>query len=390
MLDDERHEQRHGWIVPATLALAMAATALGAALYLFAAGQPEPLSPASVPKVVTQAAKQLGSTVATSAKELAGQATQQVKERSTRPHIVPTAGKAVTAPTHRFVFDGVRYSITPHVASDVYWGAKKSTRLMVQLPGESNEDWTVAYYHAFAYDAAQNQAIDDVARQLQAIRAKAKLTPDQYLELIAKYVQSIPYDWAVYQSGTGKQRFPVEVLVDDKGLCGDKSVLLADLLSHEGYAVSLLDFGPEKHMAVGVKGPGHTYGGSGCLFLETTGPVYITDVPPEYSGGMKLHSEPIVVPIGSGTTEYMAADQIAKIISVRDSAAKAADRLYNKARRENLSDSQVAEVNRKLKIAYRAQTSLRSNVVDRNGNAVGSFMDRTVALRWIDVNVWWM
>jgi hypothetical protein len=207
---------------------------------------------------------------------------------------------------------------------------------------------------------------------------------------MAKYVQTIPYDWAVYQSGTGKQRFPVETLVDGKGLCGDKSVLLADLLSHEGYAVALLDFGPEKHMAVGVTGAGSTYAPSGYLFLETTAPCYVTDVPDVYTGGMKLHSEPVVVPIGSGTLDYSAADQIAQIVAVRDGAKKAADKLYKSARSQQLTNAEVTTINHKLNMAYKAQTSLRSNVVDRNGKSVGTFLDRVTALAWIGRNVWWM
>jgi PDZ domain-containing secreted protein len=98
----------------------------------------------------------------------------------------------------------------------------------------------------------------------------------------------------------------------------------------------------------------------------------------------------VVVPIGNGLTGYMAADQIAKIVAVRDSAQSAADKLYKKASKESLTNSQVATVNRKLDHAFQAEISLRSNVVDRNGKTIGKFMDRTTALRWIDQNAWWL
>jgi len=346
-----------------------------------------------IPAQVRQAALDLGSEVATSARSvlpLGKAATQSVEERGPHPHIVPVAGKAVTAKTITFSFDGVKYSITPHVASDVYHGAKNSTRLLVQIPGQSDADWTRTYYRAFADDPANKPAINDVCRQLEAIRSRAGLDSDQYLELMAKYVQSIPYDWKMFESGTGKQRFPVETLVDGKGLCGDKSVLLADLLSHEGYSATLLDFEPEKHMAVGVTGSGATYGSTGLLFLETTAPCYVTDVPSSYAGGMKLTSEPVLVSIGSGTKGYGAADQIARIVHARDAAQASAEALYQKAKRENLTQSQARAINDKLNIAYEASTSLRSNVIDESGKSVGTFMDRTKAVRWIDRNAWWL
>jgi hypothetical protein len=375
------------------LALLVAAAAVGAFALLNLPGTVGESLRASVPAGVTRAAAQLGSEVATSARAvmpIAESVTSDPRLRSTRPHIELAAGKAFTIAPQKFSFNGVKYSVTPHVANTVYWGAKKSTRLLVQLPGETDAEWTDAYYRAFAEDPAQRAAITDVADQLRAIRDRAHLDQDEYLELMAKYVQSLPYDWKTYNSGAGKQRFPVETLVDGIGLCGDKSVLLADLLAHEGYSAALLEFGPEKHMAVGVLGPGQTYASSGYLFLETTSASYITDVPKVYTGGMKLRSAPVVIRIGTGSLQYAAADQISKIIAVRESAQKASDTLYKTAKSQSLDNAQVTQVNRKLNQAYKAQTSLRSNVVNSDGKSVGAFMDRTAAMRWIDLNAWWM
>ena len=143
-------------------------------------------------------------------------------------------------------------------------------------------------------------------------------------------------------------------------------------------------------MAVGVAGPGTAYKNSGLLFLETTAPCYVGDVPKEYSGGMELRSEPTVVPIGSGTRSYTAADQIARIVEVRDTAQPAAEKLFQQAKREPLTSDQARTINRKLNLAYRATTSLQSNVVDQSGKSVGTFMDRTEAVRWMDRNAWWL
>jgi hypothetical protein len=342
-------------------------------------------------KAVTRAARQLSSDVATSARAVLGnRLAAAVTTRHIRPQIVPSSGNKATAHAMRFSFNGLRCTITPHVSQAVYSGAKRSTRLLTQYPGESDDEWVRAYYHAFADDPAQKAALDDACKQLRIIKATGRLSQDQYLELIVKYIQSIPYDWKSFESTSAVQRFPVEVLVERTGMCGDKSVLLAALLAHEGYAVCLLDFAPERHMAVGVLGPGDTYKHSGYLFVETTSPSYVTDVPAEYANGMRLTSEPNVVQIGSGTLQYSAADQVKKIIAARDGAKPAADKLYAQSKSKALNDPQVTEINRNLKLAYTAQISLRANVVDRSGASVGKFMDRTFALSWITRNAWWM
>jgi len=271
----------------------------------------------------------------------------------------------------------------------VYWGARKSTRLIVEVPGESEAAWSATYYRAFADDPAQKPAIDDVARQLRAIRDRSHLSSDRYMELIAKYVQSIPYDEKLWASGKGVQRFPVETLVDGTGLCGDKSVLLAALLSHEGYSAALLHFPPEKHMAVGVRGPGTTYDGTGWLFVETTAPGYISDIPKSFVGGMTLSSTPQVIEVGAGKLQYGAARDIAHIIAVREAAQPAAEELLRTAKRQPLTVAEAAATNSKLDRAYKATSSLQSNVVDEHGRPVGKFMDRVTALAWIKNNAWW-
>ena len=65
-------------------------------------------------------------------------------------------------------------------------------------------------------------------------------------------------------------KFPIETYVDKSGDCADKSLLLAGILSREGYNVALLSFPKESHMAVGVVCPGADYKNTGYAFVETT------------------------------------------------------------------------------------------------------------------------
>jgi hypothetical protein len=253
----------------------------------------------------------------------------------------------------------------------------------------------------FAEDPAQAPAIDDVVKQLHAIRAGAHLDSDRYLELIATFVQSIPYDTKSLKAGRLEMRFPVETLVDRRGLCGAKSVLLAALLKHEGYSVAVLEFGPENHMAVGVRGTsgdrgrlgdrrsGRVYPGTGWLFLETTSPTYVSDVPERYSGGVRLKSKPLVHVLRSAGTAYHSAGDVRRIVSVRESAVPAATALLAAAKKRSLTAEEAYAINRKLRIAAKASNSLRSNVVDKRGKRLGSLMDRAAAIAWIERNVWW-
>ena len=372
-------------LVVAVLACAL----LGGVLVTLLLGSPSFVNRVA-PPLTASAGQPIVASVAPTLAATYDQKTVAPADGQIRPHIVLTPGKSVTAPTTRFSFDGVRYEIKPHVDSAVYHGAKASTRLLAQPEGESDEAWSQTYYRSFAEDPAQQATVDDLASQLQRIRDRAGLDSDQYLELIAKYVQSIPYDNVSYESGKGHQRFPVETLVDGTGMCGDKSVLLGVLLAHEGYAVALLDFKPEKHMAVGVRGPGAAFGDTGWLFLETTGPCYVTDVPDTYLGGVKLTSEPTIITIGTGTKQYGAAADVARIVRARDGAESAASALYARARGEQLTRSQASVVNRKLDTAYRATVSLRSNAVDSKGRPIGTFLDRMKAKEWVDRNAWWL
>ena len=154
-VEDRSARRRRVPILGALVLLAVGALVGALAVVGFPAAGKHPVA---VPKAVSHAAEQLQSAVATSARAiipLGERLVSVAKQRGAYPHIVAERGATVYAKPIHFVFDGFKYTITPHVTNGVYWGAKRSTRLLVQLPGESDEAWTSAYYHAFADDPAQ-------------------------------------------------------------------------------------------------------------------------------------------------------------------------------------------------------------------------------------------
>jgi hypothetical protein len=270
------------------------------------------------------------------------------------------------------------------VNEQLYWGAAASDRSISRPVGESDTEVRTAFYRYLIQDPRQAPLIAKLAKKLRKQAERAGLDRDRYAEFIAKYVQSFPYDYAKIESADTTTRFPVQTIVEGTGVCGDKSALLAALLAHEGYKVALLEFAPEKHMAVGIKGPGETYPASGYLFVESTGPTYLSEIPKEYIGGIQLESTPLVIPIGTGKTKYGSADDVARIIAARASSQEAAQALYAEANGSALSPQEAAKVNAKLQQANEAQFRLQ-RIKDRETD----FLDREPALRWIAKNCWW-
>jgi hypothetical protein len=65
-------------------------------------------------------------------------------------------------------------------------------------------------------------------------------------------------------------RYPYEVVYDQKGICGEKSQLLAFILRDMGYDVVLFYFPIENHEAVGVKCSRGDFRDTGYCYIETT------------------------------------------------------------------------------------------------------------------------
>jgi len=144
--------------------------------------------------------------------------------------------------------------------------------------------------------------LDRLVEQIEAVAQG-----DDALRVAVSLVQNIPYDSDKLFGRTPDRhwRFPYEVLYDFKGVCGEKSLLLAYLLERMGYGVAIFIFEAEGHMAVGVKCPSpYDYMGTGYCFIESTRPTIITDSEGEYvapNGSLiPLRSRPLVVVVSQG------------------------------------------------------------------------------------------
>ncbi len=145
--------------------------------------------------------------------------------------------------------------------------------------------WVTDSYLAMVNDPAQDQMYTDLIAQFRKIRDDQGLSSDEYLELMAAYTQSLTYE----TTPDNPAKYPVETVVEGAGDCDDKSLLLAGLLSREGYKVALLAFTPESHMALGVGSADSLYKDTGYAYLETTNLSYVGVPPDELAGGWFSH-----------------------------------------------------------------------------------------------------
>jgi hypothetical protein len=276
------------------------------------------------------------------------------------PHIVPQTGNAtpVTA-THTFLFENSRITISVPVDAGVYAGAKTTDKSVSIYGNVSESTWVADSYLAMVNDSAQDAMYESLLSQFRKIRNDQKLTSDEYLELMAAYVQSLTYE----TTPDNPAKYPVETVVDGAGDCDDKSLLLAGLLSREGYPVSLLSFSPESHMALGVGSTASLYKGTGYSYLETTNLSYVGVPPEELAGGVVLTSEPLIIPVGSGTTLYESGTETAALNDMSVAAEGKAKAMEPKI--SSLSTDLAAQQDR----IHRMETQMQSLRSSGNINA---------------------
>lgn len=126
------------------------------------------------------------------------------------------------------------------------------------------------------------------------------------MRLAVSLVQNIKYESSNKTIFLGGQeinysRYPYEVLYEGRGICGEKTELLAFLLKELGYETAFFYYIEENHEAVGIKCPEKFgIGDSGYCFIETTGPSIISDSSIIYVDGTVLKSIPEVYLISEG------------------------------------------------------------------------------------------
>lgn len=206
--------------------------------------------------------------------------------------------------TRSFGFHNSSATVSIAVNGSVYMASKKTYRSII-LVGDQKTLGT-RYYLAMIHDPTQDAIFEDLLGQFRHVRAAQNLTDDEYLEMMAAYVQTIPYK----DGGNSPPKYPAELLAENMGDCDDKAILLSGLLAREGYSVALFKFGPESHMAMGIGSDAFPYKSTGYTYLEAMTPAYVGI--PSFSLITKkpLNSDPFVIPVSNGTKIYHSGNQV--------------------------------------------------------------------------------
>jgi hypothetical protein len=223
-----------------------------------------------------------------------------------------------------FRFEEVNRTISIPVNGSVYFGAQRAEKGAILSREIPDSIFIPAYYLSFLTDPNQDEFFRELTGAFRTLREGSHLDDDEYLEVMAVAVQSLPYA----TDGTlTAPKYPIETYVDGVGDCDDRSLLLAGLLAREGYTVALLYFKPEAHMAVGIKGYQCDYQGTGYGYVATTNLSLVGIAMGQLEGGVNLTSVPLVIPVANGTKLYGRCQETAAIEGALERTRARADSL---------------------------------------------------------------
>jgi hypothetical protein len=301
---------------------------------------------------------------------------------TTLPAIAPNDTPGFFIRRYIFPFQQENITLGTNVSAAVYYGAQNGDKFATTPSNATPETVAPDYYRAFVNDPAQEMLYADLIRNFRTIRQEHRYTGDEYAELLTVFVQSLPYDNLSATHPDILSRFPAETLVDGTGDCDDKSVLLAGLLSREGYNVSLLLFIPEHHMAVGLESDSLQYNGTGYLYIETTGISFLGDVPKrlnqseKYAAGDQepettpLTSVPLVIRVGSGSGKFTRAGETGYILARKNETDA---RIASLKEQINTTSSENPSRLRMLLETYNAYAEVHNYIAKHRYDRAGTY-----------------
>ncbi|MFA5268750.1 MAG: hypothetical protein WC379_12340 [Methanoregula sp.] len=217
-------------------------------------------------------------------------------------HIRPDIAELNSPPmpvSHSFSFRNDTITITAVINKSVYRGAKNTDKRIFTFAGVPYATWEGESIRKMAQDPALDDLFNDLISQFRKIRAERNLTDDEYAELLTAYSQSF-----TYHTSDLPAKYPVETLYEEEGDCDDMSLLLAGLLSREGYKTSFFLFEKDHHVVVGVGSDDNRYLNTEYAYVDIMDYSFIGVPVNELRGSDTMYLDPIVIPIGSGTKIY--------------------------------------------------------------------------------------
>ncbi|MDD1657444.1 MAG: hypothetical protein LUQ41_03180 [Methanomicrobiales archaeon] len=172
-------------------------------------------------------------------------------------------GKADRSTEYSFLFRQKQHTVEPRF-SYVTWTDAKRIKLSMRVYDINNKsaripkfndfgEYLTELYKEMIFDPAQEATYDSIIEKLRHIRDTHYLDDDEYVELMIASVQRSFH----YLEDLEYPKYPVDLVASSQGDCDDKSLLLAGILSREGYGVCLLR--RPGHLALGILGDDNEY-----------------------------------------------------------------------------------------------------------------------------------
>jgi len=156
-----------------------------------------------------------------------------------------------------------------------------------------------AAMHALVDAQVDDPFVSALAMRLRVLRAQLDLSDDDYVDLMTRAVQAIPYGTLHVSTF-----MPAVTVAGNSGVCADKSILLAALLAHEGFDTGVWVFPTQGHAAVALRGMGPGLRGSGYSLVETTRLTYVGEVDQTLRAAGPVCEVPQLITFGGGTKRY--------------------------------------------------------------------------------------
>jgi hypothetical protein len=167
----------------------------------------------------------------------------------------------------------------------------------------------------------QDESLDPLIQKIRCFSS----SPDEQAKIAISLVQHIPYNWEGLATTSSDFLYPYETLYWNRGVCCDKSILLAYFLDELGFDVVLFEW-KGTHMAVGVRcHERYDFENTGYAFIETTRPTIITYVPDNYLGGFQITTSPHIIHVTDGgfgldiSREFTDAQELKRIDAIGSS-----------------------------------------------------------------------
>lgn len=188
------------------------------------------------------------------------------------------------------LYRGGLFKVTVHVyPSEIEAGRQLDTAWVFGSGGSVR----ARYVRSLVRTQAESRLVGELAAELRGIRHRLALSDDEYLELMMRTVQDIPYG----QIGD-EIAMPAEVVTNGQGVCTEKSVLLGALMVHEGWDTTLIVLEGKDHVALGVRSDGPRFRDLPYAYIETTRSAALGECANEYLGWGPIGDRPTVIELG--------------------------------------------------------------------------------------------